>query len=73
MEVEWLLNFIFYHNFIKITDLSQFTFLLVLIPMLLDKKFKFKVKVYVEIVEILVKRKYNVRVLSFISASYKLQ
>lgn len=41
--------------------------------MLLDKKFKFKVKVYVEIVEILVKRKYNVRVLSFISASYELQ
>jgi len=73
MEVEWLLNFFFYHNFIKITDLSQFTFLLVLIPMLLDKKFKFKVKVYVEIVEILVKRKYNVRVLSFISASYELQ
>lgn len=73
MEVEWLLNFFFYHNFIKITDLSQFTFLLVLIPILLDKKVKFKVKVYVEIIEILVKRKYNVRVLSFISASYELQ
>lgn len=73
MEVEWLLNFFFYHNFIKITDLSQFTFLLVLIPILLDKKVTFKVKVYVEIIEILVKRKYNVIVLSFISASYELQ